>query len=154
MRAFAAIIKVGCLCLTVFLGLILAVVVFSDSPPIGCPNYGIVLTKTSPDGAWIAESGVEGCLQGGDTFILIRKSDEPFDYRPSKRVVSFSDFPTIRFNWGSQDVLEIGVSRDISDMAFPPEWRGIKLQFRSFDESNDEKSRHLVIGHGTVWYER
>jgi hypothetical protein len=154
MRAIAAIAKVGCLSLTVVFGLIVAAVFFSDTPPIGCPNYGVAHSKISPDGKWVAESGVEGCFQGGTTFILIRKSVEPFDYIPSQRVVSFSDFPTIRFNWDSPDVLEIGVSRDIRDTSFPSEWRGIKLRFSSFDETNEEKSRHLVIGHGAAWYEK
>lgn len=150
MNVLRTVIKAICLGLFAVFALMVAVVVFSDGPPLSCPDYGVEHAAVSPDGAWIAESAVEGCLMGGSTFVLIRRPGEPFQHGQGKRVVSFPDFPTVRFRWVADGILEIGIPNGTAREGLPAEWRGVTLRFTSFAETDEERHRGLVIGRGTV----
>lgn len=125
----------------------------NDGVAIGCPNYGITETKSSPDSRWVAEIGVEGCFQGGATSVLLRPANEPQVFGKNQRAEVFGDFPIVHLRWTENDTLIVMVPDDAQGGAKPHEWRSVRLVHEKYVPTDDEKRKHLVIGHGDVSYE-
>ena len=125
----------------------------NDGVGIGCPNYGITETRSSPDSRWVAEVGVEGCLQGGATSVLLRPVNEPETFGKNQRAEVFGDFPIVHLRWTTDGTLVIMVPDDARGGTQPHEWRGVKVTHEKYVPTDDEKKKHLVIGHGDVSYE-
>ena len=125
----------------------------NDGVAVGCPDYGIAETKLSPDSRWVAEIGVEGCIQGGATSVLLRPANEPQAFRKSQRVEVFGDFPIIHLRWAANDTLVIMLSDEARVGTQPQEWRGVRLIYEKYIPTDEEKRKRVVIRHGEVSYE-